>query len=234
MESTNQRQPTVFDVVVVLFDGVTQLDYVGPVEVFGRCPGTEIHLAARKPKVSTDQGAEVLPTCSLEAAPQASVLVVPGGPGAIDTLSDPELLTFVETQSAAASWTCSVCTGSFILGAAGLLRGRRATTHWASHAMLAEFGCLPVDERVVVDRPVVTSAGVSAGIDMALGVAGEIFGPRHGAWIELAIEYAPHPPFGSGDPRTAPSRWVTEGREVMARDRLEAVRKAAQRVRGRS
>lgn len=228
MESTAGR-PSVdrFDVVVLLFPGVTQLDYVGPVEVFGRCPGARVHLVARESRVVTDQGAVVLPHHNLADAPPASVLLVPGGPGTVDAMADPELLGFLEAQARRASWICSVCTGSFVLGAAGLLRGRRATTHWASHPMLGEFGCVPVEERVVLDPPFATGAGVSAGIDLALRVAGEVFGPRQASWIETSIEYAPQPPYGTGDPRAAPPQWVARGREAMGRERLAAVRRAA-------
>lgn len=228
--TTEQSSTEHFDVVVLLFPGVTQLDYVGPVEVFGRCPGARIHLAAREPQVVTDLGAVVVPSCNLAEAPSASVLLIPGGPGIVDAMADSELLAFVEAQAAGASWVCSVCTGSFVLGAAGLLKGRRATTHWASHPMLAELGCIPVEERVVVDRPFATAAGVSAGIDLALWVAGEVFGARKGSWIEMSLEYAPQPPFGTGAAVTAPPHWVAKGREAMRAERLNAVQDAARRM----
>jgi cyclohexyl-isocyanide hydratase len=218
------------NVVVLLFAGVTQLDYVGPVEVLGRCPNTRIYLASRESRVTTDQDAVVLSTGSLSDAPPASVLIVPGGPGSMELLADREILTFVRAQAYKAAWVCSVCTGAFILGAAGLIRGRRATTHWASLPMLAELGAHPVEDRVVIDRPLATAAGVSAGIDLALTLAGEIYGSRRGASIELAIEYDPMPPFGTGAVSAAPSNWLTRGRDAMRSERLDAVRRAGNQL----
>ena len=143
---------------------------------------------------------------------------MPGGPGVNELLTDAEVLAFLRRAAAGARCVTSVCTGALVLGAAGLLKGRRATTHWMSRHFLADFGATPVEERVVVDGNVITGGGVTAGIDFALHVVGEVAGPRRAETIQLAIEYDPHPPVDAGTPRTAP-REIVERAVAQAEDR---------------
>lgn len=190
--------------VSLLFPRVTQLDLTGPVEVFSRLPGAISHLAwHRVEPVETDAGFSILPTVSFADAPQADVLMVPGGQGAFDLMDDLEALEFVRRQAESARYVTSVCTGSFVLGAAGLLRGRRATTHWASHPMLEILGVIPDGGRVVRDGNVITGAGVTSGIDFALAVAAEVYGGTTAQDVQLAMEYDPQPPFDAGTPAGA-------------------------------
>lgn len=187
--------------VALLFPNVTQLDLTGPVQLFSRLPGATVDLAwHRVEPVPTDAGFSILPTVSFDEAPQADVTMVPGGQGAFDLLADDEAMDFVLRQSAGARYVTSVCTGAFVLGTLGLLRGRRATTHWASHAMLDLVGALPVRERVVRDGTVITGGGVTSGIDFALTVAAELLGPDAARRVQLTMEYDPHPPFDAGSP----------------------------------
>jgi cyclohexyl-isocyanide hydratase len=190
---------------MILFPGMTQLDATGPYEVLCRVPEVRVLLLAldRNP-VQTEHGMVLVPDCSFAEAPWLDVLFIPGGTSVNETLLDPRYLGFVRDAGASANWVTSVCTGALLLGAAGLLRGYRATTHWRSLAFLTEFGAIPVaDERVVVDRNRITGAGVSAGIDFALLLASKLSDERTARRIQLAIEYDPAPPFNSGHPRTA-------------------------------
>lgn len=187
--------------VSLLFPQVTQLDLTGPVQLFSRLPGAVIDLAwHRIEPVPTDAGFAILPTVDLERAPQADVLMVPGGSGVYDLLEDPVVLEFVRRQAARARYVTSVCTGAFVLGAAGLLQGRRATTHWASHPMLELLGAIPEESRVVRDGNVITGGGVTSGIDFALTLADELFGADVARAAQLRIEYDPQPPFDAGAP----------------------------------
>lgn len=194
-----------FVVGMVLFDGVTQLDLTGPYEVFARMPNTRVHLvAASLAPVRTEWGLTIVPDVTFDDAPQLDLLCVPGGWGVDACLEDETMLGFLRARAALAAYVTSVCTGALLLGAAGLLRGHRATTHWLSLGLLESFGAVPVRERVVRDRNRITGAGVSAGIDFALVVAAELFGAAVAQSIQLAIEYQPAPPFQSGSPDTAP------------------------------
>ncbi|WP_159500797.1 DJ-1/PfpI family protein [Microbacterium sp. 18062] len=193
-------QPVRF--VSLLFPAVTQLDLTGPAQVFSRLPDAEQHLAwHRVEPVPTDAGFSILPTTTLAEAPQADVLFVPGGQGAFDLFEDEIALAFLRRQAAGARYITSVCTGSFALAAAGLLDGRRATSHWASLHLLERLGVVPVAERVVRDGDIFTGAGVSSGIDFALTLASELFGAETAKQAQLAIEYDPAPPFDAGSPR---------------------------------
>jgi len=193
----------------LLFPGLTQLDLTGPYEVLARLPGAEVHLLWKNAEpVRTEHGLELNPTTLLEACPTLDLICVPGGPGVNELLTDSEVLGFLRRTAASARWVTAVCTGALVLGAAGLLRGRRATTHWMSHQFLRDFGATPVDERVVVDGNIITGGGVTAGIDFAFRVAAEVAGRETAETIQLAIEYDPHPPFDAGTPRRAPQAIV--------------------------
>lgn len=181
---------------------MTQLDLTGPLQVFSRLPSSEHHLVwHREEPVPTDSGFSILPTRTLGEAPQADVLFVPGGHGAFSLFEDERALSFLRRQAAEAQYVTSVCTGSFALAAAGLLQGKRVTSHWGSLHLLERFGAVPVTERVVRDGKVVTGAGVASGIDFALTLAAELYGSDVARRIQLAIEYDPQPPFDAGSPR---------------------------------
>ncbi|WP_449406847.1 DJ-1/PfpI family protein [Microbacterium betulae] len=187
--------------VALLFPQVTQLDLTGPVQLFSRLPDAAVDLVwHRIEPVGTDSGFSILPTTTFADAPQADVLMVPGGQGAFDLMDDAEAIDFVRSQAAGARYVTSVCTGSFVLGAAGLLRGRRATTHWGSHALLELLGAVPEHARVVRDGDLITGGGVTSGIDFALSVAAEVYGPQVARRVQLAMEYDPQPPFDAGSP----------------------------------
>ncbi|MEP7065557.1 MAG: DJ-1/PfpI family protein [Gemmatimonadota bacterium] len=190
---------------MLLFEGVTQLDLTGPYEVLARMPRTRVSLVARsREPVRTEWGLTLTPDVAFTEAPHFDVICVPGGWGVNALLTDANVLEFLRMQGSSARYITSVCSGALVLGAAGLLRGFRATTHWMSLDLLPLFGATPVAERVVRDRNRITGAGVTAGIDTALVIAAELFGASVAQGIQLAIEYDPDPPFDSGSPRTAP------------------------------
>ncbi len=193
-----------FQTGLLLFPNLTQLDMTGPYEVFTKFPDSEVHLLWKTlDPVTAAGGMRLLPSTTLADCPQLDLLCVPGGAGMNPLLNDEEVLDFLRRQASGARYVTSVCTGSLVLGAAGLLRGKRATTHWMSLPMLAAFGCEPVAERVVVDGKVITGGGVTAGIDFALTVAGELLGAEAAERIQLGMEYDPHPPFDAGSPERA-------------------------------
>ena len=218
---------------MVLFPGLTQLDLTGPYEVFSRMPGTRVTLlAATASPVRSEWGLTITPDSTFDAAGALDVLCVPGGWGVNEQLENATLLTFLREHGARARYTTSVCSGSLLLGAAGLLRGYRATTHWMSMDLLSLFGAEPVEERVVVDRDRITGGGVTAGIDFALVVAGELFGHSVSEEIQLAIEYQPSPPYQSGLPATAPAA-VREAVLRRAEGALAQRRRVVERVAAR-
>jgi cyclohexyl-isocyanide hydratase len=189
---------------MLIFPRLTQLDMTGPYEVLARLPDTTVHLVAHSmAPVKTDRGMEIVPTVTFADCPPLDVIMVPGGPGQQDLMDDTVVLDFLRRQAATAKYVTSVCTGSLVLGAAGLLKGKRATCHWAAIEHLALLGAIPVSERVVIDGNVVTGAGVASGIDFALQLAAILEGEKVAREIQLQIEYDPDPPFNGGSPRTA-------------------------------
>lgn len=189
---------------MLLFPRLTQLDMTGPYEVLARLPDTTVHLIARtREPVTTDRGMQIVPTVTYADCPPLDVIMVPGGPGQQDLMEDEEALGFLRRQAASAQFITSVCTGSLVLGAAGLLKGKRATCHWAAIEHLSLLGAIPTRERVVVDGNVITGAGVASGIDFALRLAAILEGEAVAREIQLQIEYDPDPPFHSGSPATA-------------------------------
>lgn len=193
------------EIAILLFPRLTALDAVGPYEVLRSVPGATLAMVAAEPGAQrTDHGALALVADrALDDVPAPDVLVVPGGPGEVDARQDPRVIEWVRRAHETSTWTTSVCTGSLILGAAGVLAGKRATSHWTALDALAAFGATPTEERVVVDGKVVTAAGVSSGIDMALWLAAELTDERTAQSIQLAIEYDPRPPFDAGSTATA-------------------------------
>jgi transcriptional regulator GlxA family with amidase domain len=212
------------DIAILLFDRLTALDAVGPYEVLSRLPGATISFVAAEPGPKRTDAASLALVAdhTLGEHPHPDVVVVPGGPGRLAPMDDDSVLAWLRAAHQTTTWTTSVCTGALVLGAAGLLAGRRATTHWLAMEGLAQFGAEPVTERVVVDGKLVTAAGVSAGIDMALTLAARVAGDETAKTIQLAIEYDPRPPFDAGSPEKAPPAAV---------DLLRARRGLAPRVR---
>ena len=189
---------------LLLFPNLTQLDLTGPLEVFSRMSGVETVLIWKTLEpVSSDRGMRMLPTHTFQTAQDLDLICVPGGPGQIELMDDYETLDYLRQVAAGCQWVTSVCTGSLVLAAAGLLSGYRATSHWSSIDQLALFGVEPVQKRVVRDRNRMTGAGVTSGIDFALHIAAEIFGEAAARSIQLQIEYDPEPPFTTGSLRSA-------------------------------
>jgi transcriptional regulator GlxA family with amidase domain len=198
------------EIAIVLYDRFTALDAVGPYEVLSRIPGAQLRLIAAEPgPVRTDNGIlTVLAEGGLEGCQRPDVVVVPGGPGEVQARAGEALLAWLAQVHETTRFTTSVCTGSLILAAAGLLDGRRATSHWLAYEELRRLGAEPVAERVVFDGRLVTAAGVSAGIDMGLALAAELAGEQVAKAIQLGIEYDPQPPFDAGSPQKAPAELV--------------------------
>jgi putative intracellular protease/amidase len=198
------------DIAILLYDRLTALDAVGPYEVLSRLPGASLTFVAAEPGlVRTDNGMlTLLAEHSIEEVSRADIVLVPGGPGEVAARAGAGVLQWLRAIDETSLWTSSVCTGSLILAAAGLLEGRRATSHWLALEQLRTLGAEAVSERVVFDGKIVTAAGVSAGIDMALALAGRVAGEPVAKAIQLGIEYDPHPPFSAGSPHTAPAEIV--------------------------
>ncbi|QDP24338.1 DJ-1/PfpI family protein [Bradyrhizobium cosmicum] len=217
----------------LLFDGLDQIDLTGPFEVLSRIPNATYRVYAKTTDPVRDvKGLKLTPDATLAEAPQLDVLHVPGGFGQEALMDDEEVLGWLQQQAAGAGSVFSVCTGALLLGAAGLLRGRRATTHWASFHLLPLFGATAVNERVVVDGSWVFAAGVTAGIDGALRLAAELRGDDVARAIQLYMQYAPEPPFDSGTPERAPGAILDQARRAVAD--ITARREAtARRVAGR-
>ena len=201
----------------LLFEGIDQIDLTGPFEVLSRIPNSSIRIYGLGPEPVRDiRGLRLLPDATIAEAPQLGVIHVPGGFGQEELMADAAVLGFLRRQVAGGARVFSVCTGALLLGAAGLLRGRRATTHWASFHLLPCFGAIPVDERVVIDGDWVFAAGVTAGIDGALRLAAELRGADAAKAIQLYMVYAPEPPFEAGTPATAPAAILDAARRSVA------------------
>lgn len=199
-----QNIPAPFHIVFLLFDGITQLDFTGPAQALARLPDAVVHTAAKAVQpIQTDSGFAMLPSTNLTDCPQADLICVPGGFGMRDVIQDEAALQFLRDQAAGAQYVTSVCTGSLALGAAGLLQGKRATSHWAYTSLLEKFGATYEPARVVKDGNVITAGGVTSGIDFALMVIAEIAGQQFAEAVQLSLEYDPHPPFDSGHPDRA-------------------------------
>ncbi|MFE7236557.1 DJ-1/PfpI family protein [Streptomyces sp. NPDC002405] len=201
-------------IAIVLFDRFTALDAVGPYETLGRLPGARtVFVAERTGPVRTETGHLALTADrTLDEVTDPGIVVVPGGPGQSSQMENETLLDWLRTADATSAWTTSVCTGSLLLAAAGLLDGRRATSHWLALDQLRRFGAEPTGERVVLDGKYVTAAGVSSGIDMGLTLLGRIAGDEHAQAVQLLTEYDPQPPYDAGSPEKAPAHLVEEFR----------------------
>jgi cyclohexyl-isocyanide hydratase len=219
---------------LVLFPKVTQLDFTGPLQVFSSVPGARVHLIWKRIEpVASDSVLTLTPTATFADCPQLDVICVPGGFGTDDMVNDAEMLDFLRRQAKAAKYITSVCTGSLVLGAAGLLKGYSATTHWSAMDMLAPYGATPTKTRVCVDRNRITGGGVTAGIDFALTLVSIMVDRPTAEMIQLRLEYNPAPPFNSGSPDTAPPEILALMQEKIAparQRRSEANGRAAARL----
>jgi cyclohexyl-isocyanide hydratase len=202
----------------LVFENLDQIDLTGPFEVLSRLPNATHRISAKSIAPVRDvMGLRIIPDATLEEAPQLDILHVPGGPGQQALMEDEEVLGWLRRQAEGAKKVLSVCTGALLFGAAGLIRGKRATTHWASFHLLPWFGAVPVDERVVVDGDWIFAAGATSGIDAAFRLAAEVRGVPAAQLIQLDIAYAPEPPFQSGTPHTAPAEIVERARRNSAK-----------------
>jgi transcriptional regulator GlxA family with amidase domain len=205
-------------VAIVVYPGFTALDVLGPYEVLGRLAGAEVVFVAENPGlIRNDLGSLAIEAvASLDEVTSPDVVLVGGGPGQAGQMSNDKLLDWLRTRDRTSTWTTAVCTGTFLLAAAGILDGRRATTHWAGVEQLTQFGVTPSKERVVIDGKYATGAGVSAGIDMALTLAGRIAGDDEAQTVQLIIEYAPEPPYTAGSADTASAAVVERAVRVLS------------------
>jgi cyclohexyl-isocyanide hydratase len=228
------RQAMPLTIGFVVFPDLMHLDMAGPHEVFTHTPGTRVLTTWKDTApLRASGGLAVIPDVAFADCPPLDVLCVPGGPGVTALLEDADTLAFVRRQARGARHVTSVCTGALVLGAAGLLQGRRAACHWNSRAYLSAFGATPDPGRVVIDGPVVTGGGVTAGIDFALTLVAAMIGPPTARRVQLAIEYAPAPPFDSGRPENASSEDLEAVRAAAAPGqarRADAVARAAARL----
>jgi cyclohexyl-isocyanide hydratase len=225
---------TPLQIGLLVFPKVTQLDFTGPLQVFSGVPGAKVHLIWKRIEpVPSDSVMMLTPTTTFADCPQLDVICVPGGAGINDMVNDEEMLAFLRKQAEGAKYVTSVCTGSLVLGAAGLLKGYRAATHWSAMEYLSAFGATPTNTRVCTDRNRITGGGVTAGIDFALTLVSLLVDPKTAEAIQLGIEYNPAPPFSSGSPDTAPADTLASVRERIAPNQIrrsEAVTRAAARL----
>lgn len=218
---------------LLIFPRMTQLDMTGPFEVFARIPSAVVHLVWKRVEpVVCDTGLSLQPTTTLSDCPKLDVICIPGGPGQIDLMEDADVIEFVKRQGEQARYVTSVCTGALVLGAAGLLRGYKAATHWASMDNLAYFGAEAVKARVCIDRNRITGGGVTAGIDFGLVLASKLTDAVTAERIQLYMEYNPEPPFNSGSPDSAPPAVLAAFNE-MAKEMLTRRKEVTLRVSGR-
>jgi cyclohexyl-isocyanide hydratase len=219
---------------LLLFPKITQLDLAGPYEVFCRMPGAAVHLLWKDTQpIRSEWGLELRPDTTFEDCPALDVFCVPGGGGVFELLGDDMLIDEVRAIAKRSSFVTSVCTGAFLLGAAGLLAGKRATTHWASRDLLRGFGAIPDESRIVVDGNLITSGGITSGIDFGLHLAAQLVGVEQAKEIQLAMEYDPAPPFASGSPRVAEPAILarfSEGIRERQQRRAALVREASHRL----
>jgi cyclohexyl-isocyanide hydratase len=213
---------TQYRIGLLAFPAMTQLDLTGPLQVFAGLPGADVRVIWKTlDPIQTHGGLRLLPDTMLADCPKLDVICVPGGAGVMDLMDDAEILDFLRTQAAEATFVGSICTGSLVLGAAGLLRGKRATTHWAWTDLLVPLGAIPTKGRVVRDGKFFTGGGVTAGIDFALTIVAELAGREVAESIQLGIEYAPAPPFDAGSPDTARPELIAVARARMTGLRAE-------------
>jgi cyclohexyl-isocyanide hydratase len=226
--------PTPLQIGLVLFPKVTQLDFTGPLQVFSSLPGAKVHLIWKRIEPVTSDSVLVLtPTTTFADCPQLDVICVPGGFGTDEMINDEEMLAFLRQQAPGAKYITSVCTGSLVLGAAGLLKGYRAATHWTAMDFLSAFGAIPTRTRVCVDRNRVTGGGVTAGIDFALTLVSILFDRKMAEAIQLGMEYNPAPPFNSGSPDVAPAEVLSSVNQRLSTTqphRSDAIHRAAARL----
>lgn len=220
-----------FRIGILIFPDIMQLDMTGPHEVFTKMPDTEVLLIWKTlDPIVTGGGMRILPDVTYETCPELDLICVPGGGGINPHLNDSETLDFIREKAETARFITSVCTGSLVLAAAGLLKGKRSACHWMSRDMLSEFDAIPDSSRVVIDGKFISGGGVTAGIDFGLTVAAEVFGKEVAKSIQLGIEYNPQPPFNAGSPEDAgpdienAARTAASGRQA---ERLDAVKRAA-------
>ena len=213
---------TQYRIGLLAFPAMTQLDLTGPLQVFANLPGAEVHVLWKtRDPIRTHGGLTLVPDTTLADCPALDVICVPGGSGVLDLMDDETVLAFLRSRAEAARFVGSICTGALVLGAAGLLRGKRATTHWAWMDLLTPFGAIPTNGRVVRDGKLMTGGGVSAGIDFGLTMVAELAGQEAAESIQLGIEYAPAPPFNAGSPDSARPELVKAVRARMTALRVE-------------
>lgn len=220
---------------MLLFAGMTQLDLTGPFEVLARLPGWKVDIVAKqRGPVRTDKGLVIEADADFASAPQYDLIVVPGGPGTDDAILDQETVEFVRQQASGARFIFGVCTGSLLLGAAGLLRGKHAGGHWQARDLLSQFGAIVSDDRMTIDGNIYTAGGVTSGIDMAIRLAADVLSEDIAKQVQLQIEYDPEPPFKAGTPFVAPKEIVDRALQATKSRRQireEAVAKAARTIR---
>ena len=225
---------TPLQIGLVIFPKVTQLDMTGPLQVFAALPGAKLHLIWKRIEpVASDSVLTLTPTTTFADCPQLDVICVPGGAGTNDMVNDEEMLAFLRKQAEGAKYITSVCTGSLVLGAAGLLKGYRAATHWTAMEFLEPFGAIPTQTRVCVDRNRITGGGVTAGIDFALTLVSILVDRKTAEMIQLGLEYNPAPPFNAGSPEIAPADVLASMKERLSATqprRSEAMHRAAARL----
>lgn len=228
-------QPTETKIAgLLLFPNITQLDLTGPLEVLSRLPGWRAEIVApHLTPVRSDKGLVILPDADFRTAASYELFVVPGGPGADDAMLDPDVIRFIRDRAKAATYVVGVCTGALLLGAAGLLRGRHASSHWQARDLLSQLGATPNNDRLTIDGNIYTSAGITAGIDLALRLAATVCGEETAQQIQLQMEYDPEPPFRAGTPFVAPQEIVQKTLQAHAArraTRVAAVQEAARRM----